>query len=115
MCSYCNMDYIFFSVIFPLLILVVISYDIACQWKLNLAQRIQKLPDHLHLPLAVVTASFMFGIPKFHAPAHSLQCAMPHSLNLMPGVGCTDGEGIECNWSEINHVVNSMKEMGPGA
>ena len=33
----------------------------------------------------------------------------------MPGVGRTDGEGIERNWSEINRVANSTKEMGPGA
>ena len=114
--SYCNMDYIFFSAIVPVLFLsVIISYDIACQWKLNLPKRIAKLPEHLRVPLAVVASSFLFGIPKFHAPAHSTSCAIPHSLNLMPGVGRTDGEGIERNWSEINRVTNSTKEMGPGA
>lgn len=110
------MDYIFFSAITPILFLsVIISYDIACQWKLNLARRIDKLPEHLRVPLAFVVSSFIFGIPKFHAPAHSIPCAIPHSLNLMPGVGRTDGEGIERNWSEINRVANSTKEMGPGA
>ncbi|KAI6151215.1 hypothetical protein BKA82DRAFT_3975358 [Pisolithus tinctorius] len=113
---YCNMDYIFFSAIFPFLLLsMVISYDIACQWKLNLARRIDQLPEHLRLPLAVVASSFVFGIPKFHAPAHSASCAIPHSLNLLPGVGRTDGEGVERNWSEINRVANSTKEMTPGA
>ncbi|KAI6039235.1 hypothetical protein EDC04DRAFT_2868045 [Pisolithus marmoratus] len=113
---YCNMDYIFFSAIFPLLFLsVIISYDIACQWKLNLACRIGQLPDHLHVPLAVVASLFMFSIPKFHAPAHAASCAIPHSLNLMPGARCTDSEVVKHNWSEINHVTNSTKEMGHGA
>ncbi|KAI5988849.1 hypothetical protein F5J12DRAFT_786786 [Pisolithus orientalis] len=93
------------------LLSMVISYDIACQWKLNLAQRIDQLPKHLCLPLAIITSSFVFSIPKFHAPAHSASCAIPHSLNLLPGVGCTDGEGVKCNWSEINCVTNSTKEM----
>ncbi|KIN97248.1 hypothetical protein M404DRAFT_16790 [Pisolithus tinctorius Marx 270] len=74
-----------------------------------------QLPEHLHLPLTVVVSSFVFGIPKFHAPAHSASCAIPHSLNLLPGVGRTDGEGVEHNWLEINHVANSTKEMTPGA
>ncbi|KAI5984696.1 hypothetical protein F5J12DRAFT_907939 [Pisolithus orientalis] len=114
--NYCNMDYIYFLAIFPFLLLsMVISYNIACQWKLNLAQRIDQLPEHLHLPLAVVMLSFVFGILKFHAPAHSASCAIPHSLNLLPGVGCTNGKGVKHNWSEINCVTNSTKEMTSGA
>lgn len=114
--SFCNMDFIFFSTIIPLLLLnVVISYDIACQWKINLLDRMTKLPENMHIPVAVATTSFMFGIPKFHASAHDDGCSIPHSLNLMPGVGRTDGEGVERNWSEMNRVANSTKEMGPGA
>lgn len=33
----------------------------------------------------------------------------------MEGVGRTDGEGIERNWSEMNGVANSTSEMGPGS
>lgn len=112
---YANMDFIFFSSIMPLLLLtVVISYDIACQWKLNLMKRMNELPEHLRMPAAVALAAFMFGIPKFHCPVHEEKCAIPHSLNLMPGVGWTDGEGIERNWAEMNRVANSTKEMGAG-
>ncbi|KAG1789262.1 uncharacterized protein HD556DRAFT_1433768 [Suillus plorans] len=112
---YANMDFIFFSSIMPLLLLtVVISYDIACQWKLNLMKRMNELPEHLRMPAAVALVAFMFGIPKFHCPAHEEKCAIPHSLNLMPGVGRTDGEGIERNWAEMNCVANSTKEMGTG-
>ncbi|KAG1740907.1 hypothetical protein EDB19DRAFT_1895242 [Suillus lakei] len=113
---YANMDFIFFSSIMPLLLLsVIISYDIACQWKINFTKRMDDLPEHLQILAAVALAAFIFGIPKFHCPAHEEKCAIPHSLNLMPGAGWTDGEGIECNWAEMNCVVNSMKEMGPGS
>ncbi|KAG1823858.1 uncharacterized protein BJ212DRAFT_1476713 [Suillus subaureus] len=96
----------------PLLLTVVISYDITCQWKLNLMKRMNELPEHLWMPVAVTLTAFMFGILKFHCPVHKEKCAIPHSLNLMPGVGWTDGEGIECNWAEMNHIASSMKEMG---
>ncbi|KAG1898330.1 uncharacterized protein F5891DRAFT_902314, partial [Suillus fuscotomentosus] len=113
---FCNMDFIFFSTIIPLLLLnVVISYNIACQWKINLLDRMNKLPENMCIPVAVAMSVFMFGIPKFHASAHDDGCSIPHSLNLMPGVGQTDGEGIERNWAEVNQVANSTKEMGPGA
>ncbi|KAH7909277.1 hypothetical protein BJ138DRAFT_1115126 [Hygrophoropsis aurantiaca] len=113
---YCNMDYVFFSALAPLLLLsVVISYDIACQWKVNLWERMDGLPLELQVSLTFSAVSFSFGIPKFHAPAHAASCGIPHSLNLMPGVGRTDGEGIERNWAEMNRVANSTKEMGPGS
>ncbi|KAH7917395.1 hypothetical protein BV22DRAFT_1026398 [Leucogyrophana mollusca] len=113
---YCNMDYIFFSALAPLLLLsVVVSYNIACQWKVNLWERMNELPDELQVPLWLAASVFMFGIPKFHCPAHQSRCTIPYSLNLMPGVGRTDGEGIERNWLEMNRVANSTKEMGPGS
>jgi Kyakuja-Dileera-Zisupton transposase len=71
------------------------------------------MPESLRLNKGNVEVSF--GVPKFHIPAHKLPCQAPHSLNLMLGVGRTDGEGIERNWAEINAVANSTKEMGPGS
>ncbi|KAG2047693.1 hypothetical protein BDR06DRAFT_985080 [Suillus hirtellus] len=90
---YANMDFIFFLSIMPLLPL---------SWKINLTKRMDDLPEHLQISAAVALAAFMFGIPKFHCPAHKEKCVIPHSLNLMPGVGWTDGEGIERNWAEMN-------------
>ncbi|KAG1898337.1 uncharacterized protein F5891DRAFT_1129535 [Suillus fuscotomentosus] len=113
---YANINYIFFSTIMPLLFLsVVISYDIACQWKLNLLKRRLALPEDIQIPVVTAVAVFLFAVPKFHAPAHEEKCLTPHSLNLMPGVGCTDGEGIKRNWTEMNCVANSTKEMRPGS
>ncbi|KIK62910.1 hypothetical protein GYMLUDRAFT_242000 [Collybiopsis luxurians FD-317 M1] len=31
------------------------------------------------------------------------------------GVGCTDGEGVERNWSMQNALSGSTKKMGPGS
>lgn len=64
---------------------------------------------------ALEQTEFRFGIPKCHCPAHKLECQPQHSLNLLPGLGRTDGEGIERGWSELNGVGNSTKEMGPGS
>lgn len=109
---YCNMDFIVLSAVSgtPVQSLMVI-YDIACQWKVNFAKHMVELPPHLHIPSSV---TLDFAIPKCHCPAHQTECQTPHSLNLKPGAGRTDGEGIERDWSMINPAANSTKEMAPG-
>lgn len=106
------MDFIVLSAVaaVPLMSLMVI-YDIACQWKVNFPKRMEELPPHLHIPESV---TLDFAIPKCHCPAHQPICQTPHSLNLKPGAGRTDGEGIERDWSMINPAANSTKEMAPG-
>lgn len=99
----------------PLLALTLVaSYDIACQCKINFPSRMEHMPSSMRLSDSQME-NMQFGIPKFHGPAHELKCQAPHSLNLMPGVGRTDGEGIERNWSEMNGVASSTTEMGPGS
>ncbi|EDQ98095.1 uncharacterized protein LACBIDRAFT_336275 [Laccaria bicolor S238N-H82] len=110
---YCNMDFVLLSALAPLLVAsVFISYDIACQFKLGFETRMPKLPKGLHIPPDV---QLDWGIPKCHCPMHKVPCQAPHSLNFKPGVGRTDGEGIERSWAEMNRVANSTKEMGPGS
>ncbi|TDL18801.1 hypothetical protein BD410DRAFT_727959 [Rickenella mellea] len=111
---YANIDYIFASAMRhyragP----KVISYDIACQWSRNLAQRFRSLPDHLFFEVTI--DGVRYAIPKFHILAHLLKCQLVFSLNLMRGVGRTDGENIERGWSKIEGAAGSTKEMGPGA
>ncbi|EIW81654.1 hypothetical protein CONPUDRAFT_54786, partial [Coniophora puteana RWD-64-598 SS2] len=111
----CNMDYLFFSIFAPLiLLLVVISYDIACQWKTNLFKRMNTLPPEMQMSLVMMAQILVFGVPKFHAPGHNQKCATEHSLNLITGAGRTDGEGIERGWVEFNLASNSTKEMTLG-
>ncbi|KAJ8695381.1 hypothetical protein PTI98_007984 [Pleurotus ostreatus] len=110
---YCNMDYIVLSAIAGLsLMTLTIIYDIACQWKANFPTRMLAFPSSLRIADAVHVD---FAIPKCHLLAHQTPCQTPHSLNLKPGVGRTDGEGIERDWSMINPAANSTKEMGAGS
>lgn len=110
--SYCNMDWVLLSALqsFALATLYII-YDIACQFKIHFKERMSQVPAKLQLPAGLEPR---FAIPKCHCPAHKQECQTPHSLNLMPGVGRTDGEGIERDWSSLNPIANSTKEMGPG-
>ncbi|EIW76562.1 hypothetical protein CONPUDRAFT_76203 [Coniophora puteana RWD-64-598 SS2] len=113
---YPNMDYIFFSTMsMVLLLLVVISYDIVCQWKVNLFKRMDSLPPELQLSILMLSDILLFGIPKFHAPGHNEKCATQYSLNLMWGAGRTDGEGIERRWGDLGRASTMTKEMSPGA
>lgn len=113
------MDFIFFSsIMFVVVLHLAISYDIVCQWKINLAARNTKLPPQIQQaesdrqPLAERLA---FGLPVWHAAAHEDTCQVTNSLRYQPGMGHTDGEGIERGWSRINPHASSTKEMGQGA
>src|ERR1700710_2685818 len=108
------MDYLFFSTLRCLSLDVLnVSYDIACQWHKKLWARMDSLPSAMHLnhPNMAIT----FFVPKFHLPAHIMECQTRFSWNFIPGVGRTDGEAPERGWANINPVASSTKEMGPGA
>ncbi|KAJ7841673.1 hypothetical protein B0H13DRAFT_2365584 [Mycena leptocephala] len=97
---YSNMDYIVLSALIGMALLwLTISYDIACQWQINLERRKEKMPEHLQLTDDV---TIQYGLPVWHAAAHEKSCQAQNSLNYLEGVGRTDGEGIERTWSEKN-------------
>ncbi|KAJ7022824.1 hypothetical protein C8F04DRAFT_970935 [Mycena alexandri] len=110
---YANMDYILMSALegFDGQELTI-SYDIACQWKKNLAERIARLPEHLQLDLDAIDIDT--GLPVWHALAHEELCATLNSLNYIPGVGRSDGEGIERLWAWLNGCSYQTKEMSLG-
>ncbi|KAJ6451528.1 hypothetical protein C8R47DRAFT_1229790 [Mycena vitilis] len=111
---YSNMDYIFLSAMMGVAALfVVISYDIPCQWQINLPGRLAAMPEHMCINLGLVT--LLFGLPVWHAAAHEKSCQVQHSLTYVDGVGCTDREGIERTWSHLNPLSWATKEMRPGA
>ncbi|KAJ7170643.1 hypothetical protein C8R43DRAFT_1120404 [Mycena crocata] len=110
---YSNMDYIVLSSILGLsLVWLTISYDIACQWQINLKSRMDKMPAALKIPASV---EIQFGLPVWHAAAHEKECQAKNSLNYLEGVGRTDGGGIERTWSGLNPLGWATKEMGQGA
>ncbi|KDQ23596.1 hypothetical protein PLEOSDRAFT_1048381, partial [Pleurotus ostreatus PC15] len=113
--KYANMDYLYFSSITnhsPAS--CIVSYDIACQWKRNMANRAAIYP-----PDAVGTRfhqlSITYLVPKFHLYAHRSECQNNYSFNFTPNVGRTDGESPERGWAAMNPVSSSTKEMGPGS
>jgi hypothetical protein len=108
------MDYLLLSsVVGTTIKSITISYDIACQWGKHFATRANNptLPNSLHLSSSI---SLQFIVPKFHLPAHIPKCHGPFSFNYASGVGRTDGEGVERNWSVLNGTAPSVSMMGPG-
>lgn len=108
------MDFLFFSTLQNSTFKeIIVSYDIACQWSLNLWARMEQYPQQMHLDHSRET-SFYFLVPKFHLPAHVMACQTVFSFNFNRSVGRTDGEAPERGWSHINPVATSTREMGPG-
>ncbi|KAJ8699281.1 hypothetical protein PTI98_002412 [Pleurotus ostreatus] len=112
---YANMDYTFASLMrhHGRNLSVVVSYDIACQWSKSLLQRVKTLPPLVRLDL--VSTMVRFAVPKLHIHSHTKHCQHNYSLNYLPGVGRTDGEGIERPWANIGATATSIRVMGPGA
>ncbi|KAF8058561.1 hypothetical protein FPV67DRAFT_1565454 [Lyophyllum atratum] len=110
---YANMDMIFLSSMAGVLLMwVVLSYDIACQYSKNFWTRLSHLPDDLQF---INMPRIWWKVPKFHLPPHKPGCHGPYSLNYTQGVGRTDGEGVERNWAFLNGAAPSTSQMGPGA
>lgn len=112
---YANMDYTFGSSLlqFALIPLILTSYDICCQWYINLYARINK-----DWPSEIQSASkkkFIPTIPKMHEPMHGKDNHQMYSLNYIPGVGQSDLEAPERIWSPHNALGNSTKTQGPGS
>lgn len=106
------MDFIFASAIRATqLVMIAISYDIVCQWFINLFLRMQAWPEDLKMPTGLYVRPL---IPKFHAPAHKEQDHEQYSHNYAEGVGLEDGECPERVWSGHNPLANSTKTAGPG-
>ncbi|KAJ7138908.1 hypothetical protein C8R46DRAFT_1234147 [Mycena filopes] len=110
---YCNMDFIVMSALMGFaLMLLTISYDIACQWKQTLPARMPRLPAAMQLPLEEVQVQC--ALPVWHAGSHNDDCKNANSLSFKVGVGKTDGEGVERVWSRLNPASFSTKDAGTG-
>ncbi|KAJ8482732.1 hypothetical protein ONZ45_g14849 [Pleurotus djamor] len=112
---YANMDYCFGSLLrhYDPRLNLLVSYDIACQWGKHAVSRLASLPSLVRSKLA--HNQIRFAIPKLHIHSHTKFCQQTYSLNYLPGVGRTDGEGIERPWANIGATATSTRVMGPGA
>ncbi|KAJ7722085.1 hypothetical protein B0H16DRAFT_1737899 [Mycena metata] len=111
---YANMDYIIMSALIGFnLMLLTISYDIACQWKKKLPERMGRLPKKLQLSLKEFT--FQCALPVWHAGSHNEDCKNDNSLSFKRGVGTSsDGEGVERTWAVLNPVSYHTRDAGQG-
>ncbi|KAF7298285.1 CxC2 domain-containing protein [Mycena chlorophos] len=112
---YSNMDYIFASMLRHVsrLLRKVISYDIVCQWNKKIFKRLAELP--VFLKVVLLREFTRFVVPKLHILGHTLDCKSKYDLNLIPGSGQTDAEGIERAWASAGGLSGSTRMMGPGA
>ncbi|KAJ7156559.1 hypothetical protein C8R43DRAFT_1125754 [Mycena crocata] len=110
---YANMDYIVMSALLGFnLMLLTISYDIACQWKKGVKEHSKKLPKNLRLPFEDFT--LQCTLPVWHAASHNEECQVENSLSFKPGVGKSDGEGVERVWAVLNPAAYHTKDAGRG-
>lgn len=115
---YLNVDYAFASAISRELEAgiphIVVTYDIACQWGVNLRRRLLKYRATKGLNYASLR-SLRFAVPKFHLIGHGKPCHLDFNLAFMRGVGMTHGESVETIWSHSTSLATWSRENGPSA
>ncbi|OSC99710.1 hypothetical protein PYCCODRAFT_1372594 [Trametes coccinea BRFM310] len=111
--KYINSDYVFASAMcHHRRVRKNVSYDIVCQWCKHLQERLAKFPSHLRIEIP--KGSLKYVIPKLHYHSHKQLNHSKFSMNYVPGIARTDGEGIERRWWWIQPIASSTKVMGPG-
>ncbi|KAK0488249.1 hypothetical protein EDD18DRAFT_1359725 [Armillaria luteobubalina] len=70
---------------------VVMSYDIACQWSINLEKCIEIYGDHMQPQIP----KNLYLVPKFHLPRHIEECQEKYCMSFHTQVGNNDGEAPE--------------------
>lgn len=93
---------------------VVITYDIGCQWEVNLNSRLSNSPSLRSLDIKSLN-SFRVAVPKFHIMTHGASCQASFNLAYMNGVGMTHGESVETIWSHSTSLAVWSRENGPAA
>jgi hypothetical protein len=91
---------------------LTISYDISCQWKRLFPERNSKMPADMRLPLDNIAVQC--ALPVWHAGSHEEACQSANSLSYKPGVGRSDGEGVERTWAVLNPAAFHTKDMSKG-
>ncbi|TDL15288.1 hypothetical protein BD410DRAFT_732930, partial [Rickenella mellea] len=110
--KFCNMDYFVLSTLHGVQVKTLyLSYDIACQWFVNLPTRVEEYPLRLQISPDLV---IIVAVPKLHLVGHGPKCQSIYSFNFLPGSARTCGESIEQIWSGQNAVAMSTREMNPG-
>ncbi|KAK7694425.1 hypothetical protein QCA50_001611 [Cerrena zonata] len=104
------MDYAFIQAILYVrdLLVVLLLYDIMCQFWVNFRRRLSAMPSELKLPDGV---EFKRGIGLFHVHGHVKECFARYAPTFIKGAGMLDGEIIETLWSLLNYTASSARAM----
>lgn len=93
---------------------LLLSYDIACQWKKNISKRLTANLFPAHFSLLIPDHNLCFAIPKYHFRAHKEEGHTIFSLWLLRGAAISDCKEIEWAWWKFEGTQASIHKMGPG-
>lgn len=90
------------------LTIILILYDIMCQYSINLLRRFSLSP-YLRMPSGL---TILGGIGQFHVHGHRTQCFPRYSVNFIEGAGVQGGETMEPLWPKaVNEIAGSTRGM----
>lgn len=95
------------------------SYDVNCKYGIHFWSRLRQIAAALPSVPGVMRDRSDWPVirrmlPKGHANAHKGICKYFYSPYYLLGIGNTDGESVERNWSLMNATGRSVREMTPG-
>ncbi|KIY61186.1 hypothetical protein CYLTODRAFT_405693 [Cylindrobasidium torrendii FP15055 ss-10] len=110
---YSTMDFVWWGALHNEAVLRVMgSYDIGCQWKIHLFDRLEGMPDFMRTRQED-RPDIEISLPVWHGRGHRNGCEPAETLRNKPGAGMTDGEGVERVWSVTNQRAYATREMQP--
>lgn len=110
------MDYAFINAInyIPFIIMLLLLYDIMCQYWVNFLSR-TKAAAHIqglsHLLSLRDDLNIKRGIGLFHVHGHIKECYPRYAPTFIKGAGMVDGEIIETLWHILNDTASSARAM----
>ena len=86
--------------------IVLVMYNIMCQYWVNLKDRVAKSPE-LTIPSSLELHT---GIRLFHIHGHQDSCLPQYLPSFIPEAKQVDGEIIETLWAPLNNISRSLVE-----
>lgn len=89
---------------------VVLSYDIACQYHVNVVERFKaSFPD-----LVPIVEKIRWAVPLLHVQGHQASCIYEYSSMYILVTGHFHGETAEQYWPELNQISPKVQQMNYG-
>lgn len=88
--------------------MILLLYDIMCQYWTNFLTRTNAVKDLIKLN---DNLNIKRGIGLFHVHGHMKECYARYAPTFIPGAGMLDGEIIETLWHILNYTASSARAM----